>query len=136
MGMLFVLLLWGTAGVILAVAGAVVARSSVIFGGHNARNRTHVYIGTCKRCGGCAQKAQCISSPLKYLAVHVHEPARQRARDLVNTSTFVDAQGFIAEYLFEIHLFLTAVLTSTKFHGLTDPIYCKGSPLRLRPRSW
>jgi hypothetical protein len=26
-------------------------------GVHNARNRTHVYIGTRKRCGGCAQKA-------------------------------------------------------------------------------
>src|SRR5207253_1612703 len=35
------------------------------YGGHNARNRTHVYIGTRKRCGACAQKAQCTSSPLK-----------------------------------------------------------------------
>jgi hypothetical protein len=26
------------------------------YGGHNARNRAHVYIGTRKRCGGCAQK--------------------------------------------------------------------------------
>lgn len=50
------------------------------------------YIGTRKRCGGCAQKAQCTSSPLKYLAIHMHEPARQRARDLVNISAFVDAQ--------------------------------------------
>jgi hypothetical protein len=62
------------------------------YGGHNARNRTHVYIGTRKRCGGCAQKTQCTSSPLKYLAIHMHEPARQRARDLVNTAAFVDAQ--------------------------------------------
>jgi transposase len=62
------------------------------YGGHNARNRTHVYIGTRKRCGGCAQKPQCTSSPLKYLAIHMHEPARQRARDLVNTAAFVDAQ--------------------------------------------
>jgi hypothetical protein len=38
------------------------------YGAHNARNRTHVYIGTRKRCGGCAQKAQCTSSPLEYLA--------------------------------------------------------------------
>jgi Transposase DDE domain len=29
---------------------------------------------------------------IKYLAIHVHEPARQRARDLVHTATFVDAQ--------------------------------------------
>jgi len=62
------------------------------YGGHNARNRTHVYIGTRKRCGGCPQKAQCTSSPLKYLAIHMLEPARQRARDLVNTAAFVDAQ--------------------------------------------
>jgi hypothetical protein len=62
------------------------------YGGLNARNRTHVYIGTRKRCGGCAQKAQCTSSPLKYLAIHLHEPARQRARDLVGTPAFVDAQ--------------------------------------------
>jgi hypothetical protein len=62
------------------------------YGGHNARNRTHVYIGTRKRCGGCAQKPQYTSSPLKYLAIYVHEPARQRARDLVNTAAFVDAQ--------------------------------------------
>ncbi|PYX31376.1 MAG: hypothetical protein DMG77_06835, partial [Acidobacteria bacterium] len=60
------------------------------YGGHNARNRTHVYIGTRKRCGGCAQKAQCTSSPLKYLAIHMHEPARQRARDLVNTPAFAN----------------------------------------------
>jgi len=53
------------------------------YGGHNARNRTHVYIGTRKRCGGCAQKAQCTTSPLKYLAIHMHEPARQRSERLV-----------------------------------------------------
>ena len=62
------------------------------YGGHNARNRTYVYIGTRKRCGGCAQKAQCTTSPLKYLAIHVHEPARQRARDLSTTPGFADAQ--------------------------------------------
>jgi hypothetical protein len=29
---------------------------------------------------------------LKYLAIHIHEPARQRARDSVNTPAFVNAQ--------------------------------------------
>lgn len=62
------------------------------YGGHSARNRTHVYIGTRKRCGTCPQKAQYTTAPIKYLAIHVHEPARQRARDLVNTAAFVDAQ--------------------------------------------
>src|SRR5213593_4368564 len=46
----------------------------------------------CKLCGACAQKAQCSSSPLKYLAIHIHEPARQRARDLANTPGFANAQ--------------------------------------------
>jgi transposase len=62
------------------------------YGGHNTRNRTDVYIGTRKRCGACAQKAQCTTSPLKYLAIHMHEPARQRARDLANTPSFANAQ--------------------------------------------
>jgi Transposase DDE domain len=62
------------------------------YGGHSARNRTHVYIGTRKRCGTCPLKAQCTTAPIKYLAIHVHEPARQRPRDLVHTSAFVDAQ--------------------------------------------
>ncbi len=62
------------------------------YGGRSARNRTHVYIGTRKRCGACSQKAQCTTAPIKYLAIHMHEPARQRARDLFNTPAFVDAQ--------------------------------------------
>jgi transposase len=47
----------------------------------NRHGRFQVYIGTGKRCGGCAQEAQCTSAQLKYLAIHMHEPARQRARD-------------------------------------------------------
>ena len=62
------------------------------YGGRNARNRTYVYIGTRKRCGGCAQKAQCTSGPFWYLAIHMHEPARQRARDLAETPAFAHAQ--------------------------------------------
>jgi hypothetical protein len=75
------------------------------YGGHNARNRTHVYIGTRKRCGGCAQKTQCTRSPLKNLAIHVHEPARQRERDLGNTPSFVQAQRVIATLEFLQHSF-------------------------------
>ena len=62
------------------------------YGGHNARNRTYVYIGTRNRCGACSQKAQCTPGPLKYLAIHMHESARQRARELVNTPEFANAQ--------------------------------------------
>ena len=49
--------------------------------GLNVRNRAHAYIGSGKRCGACSQKAQCTSGRYKYLAIHMHEPARQRARE-------------------------------------------------------
>src|SRR2546426_3536135 len=61
------------------------------YGGRNARNRTYVYIGTPKRCGGGAPKAQCTRGPFPHLAIHIHEPARQRARDLANTPGFANA---------------------------------------------
>ena len=54
------------------------------FVGLNVRNRTHAYIGNRKRCCACSQKAQCNTGHYKYLAIHIHEPARQRARELVN----------------------------------------------------
>jgi len=62
------------------------------YGGRSARNRTYIYIGTRKRCGACSQKAQCTKGPIRYLAIHMHEPARQRARDLANTPSFANAQ--------------------------------------------
>ena len=62
------------------------------FVGLNVRNRTHAYIGSRKRCGACSQRAQCTTGQYKYLAIHIHEPARQRARDLVNTPSFASAQ--------------------------------------------
>lgn len=60
--------------------------------GLNARNRTHVYIGNRKRCGACPLKAQCTSGKYKYLAIHMHEGARQHARALVATPAFAHAQ--------------------------------------------
>jgi hypothetical protein len=60
--------------------------------GLNVRNRAHAYIGSGKRCGACSQKAQCTRGRYKYLAIHMHEPARQRARDLANTPAFASAQ--------------------------------------------
>jgi len=41
---------------------------------------------------GAPKKVQCTRSPLKYFAIHMHESARQRARDLANTPAFVNAQ--------------------------------------------
>jgi transposase len=60
--------------------------------GLNVRNRAHAYIGSAKGCGACSQKAQCTSGRYKYLAIHIHEPARQRARNLANTPAFASAQ--------------------------------------------
>ena len=62
------------------------------YGGRNQRNRTYAYIGTRKRCGACSQKAECTSGAFRYLAIHMDEPARQRARELVNTPEFAHAQ--------------------------------------------
>jgi Transposase DDE domain len=57
-----------------------------------AGNRAYAYIGTRKRCGACSQKAQCTSGQFRYLAMHMQEPARQRARDLAETPAFAHAQ--------------------------------------------
>ena len=60
--------------------------------GLNVRNRAHAYIGSAKRCGACSQKAQCTSGRYKYLAIHMHESVRQRARELAQTPEFAKAQ--------------------------------------------
>src|SRR5438093_3294754 len=60
--------------------------------GLNVRNRAHAYIGSAKRCGACSQKAQRTNGRYKYLAIHIHESARQRARELANTPEFSKAQ--------------------------------------------
>ena len=60
--------------------------------GLNVRNRAHAYIGSAKRCGACSLKALCTSGRYKYLAIHMHEPARQQARELANTAAFASAQ--------------------------------------------
>jgi hypothetical protein len=62
------------------------------YGGRNLRNRTYAYIGTRKRCGACALKTQCTGGAFRFLAIHMDEPARQRARELANTPEFAKAQ--------------------------------------------
>jgi len=62
------------------------------YGGRSLRNRTYAYIGTRKRCGACALKAQCTSGAFRFLAIHMDEPARQRARELAKTQEFAKAQ--------------------------------------------
>lgn len=63
------------------------------YGGRVYRNRAFNDIGTRKRCGACALKAQCTSAPFRSLNIHQQEPARQRARELANTPEFANAQG-------------------------------------------
>ena len=62
------------------------------YGGRSLRNRTYAYIGTRKRCGACALKPHCTSGAFRFLAIHMEEPARQRARELANTPEFARAQ--------------------------------------------
>ncbi len=62
------------------------------YGGRSVRNRTYTYIGTRKRCGACSQRPQCTSAAFRCLAIHMDEPARQRARELAKTPEFAHAQ--------------------------------------------
>src|ERR1700687_2109347 len=62
------------------------------YGGRNQRNRTYAYIGTRKRCGACALKAQCTSGVFRFLAIHMDEAARQRARESAHRHAFAHAQ--------------------------------------------
>ena len=50
------------------------------------------YIGT-RKCGRArSQKARCTSAAFHCLVIHLHEPARQRTRELANTPEFAKAQ--------------------------------------------
>src|ERR1700688_1889171 len=62
------------------------------YGGRVYRNRAFNYIGTRKKCGPCSLRPQCTSAAFRGLIIHQNEPARQRARELVNTEDFVRAQ--------------------------------------------
>jgi hypothetical protein len=60
--------------------------------GVNPRNRNHIYRATRKRCRECAQKSQCTTGHYRQIAIHVHEPARQRARERAIVPAFATAQ--------------------------------------------
>src|SRR5438477_339189 len=62
------------------------------YGGRVYRNRAFNYIGTRKKCGPCSLRPQCTSAAFRGLIIHQNEPARQRARELVNTLEFANAQ--------------------------------------------
>jgi transposase len=60
--------------------------------GINARNRTHLYYSTVKRCRDCSQKSRCTRGKYRTLAIHTCEPARQRAHALAQTPGFAISQ--------------------------------------------
>lgn len=62
------------------------------YGGRVYRNRAFNYIGTRKKCGPCLLRPQCTSAAFRGLVIHQNEPARERARELVNTPAFASAQ--------------------------------------------
>ena len=62
------------------------------YGGRVYRNRAFNYIGTRKKCGPRSLRPQCTSAAFRGLIIHQNEPARQRARELVNTPAFAHAQ--------------------------------------------
>jgi hypothetical protein len=51
-----------------------------------------MYVATRKRCRECPQKAQCATGRYRQIAIHVHEPARQRARERTKVPAFAAAQ--------------------------------------------
>jgi hypothetical protein len=62
------------------------------YGGRNDRNRAFAYIGIRNKCGPCPMKPKYTRGAFRFLAIHMNEAARQRARDLWNTPEFEHAQ--------------------------------------------
>ena len=60
--------------------------------GVNPRNRNHIYRATRKRCRECVHKSQCTSGHYRQIAIHIHEAARQRARERTTAPAFAAAQ--------------------------------------------
>jgi transposase len=60
--------------------------------GVNPRNRNHIYRATRKRCRECLHKSQCTTGHYRQIAIHVHEAARQRARERATVPAFAAAQ--------------------------------------------
>ena len=48
-------------------------------------------VGTRPKCGPCPLKPQCTRGAFRFLAIHMNEAARQRARDLWNTPEYEQA---------------------------------------------
>ena len=68
------------------------AGQALKYSGWVHRNRAYNYIGTRKKCGPYSLRPQCTSAAFRGLIIHQNKPARQRARELVNTPEFAKAQ--------------------------------------------
>ena len=55
-------------------------------------NHSHVYRATIKKCRDCPQKASCTGGRYRQIVVHIHEAARQRARERAVLPSFAAAQ--------------------------------------------
>jgi hypothetical protein len=60
--------------------------------GINRRNHTHLYYSTVKRCRDCPQKNRCTRAKYRAIAIHVCEPARQRAYARAQSPMFAISQ--------------------------------------------
>jgi DDE family transposase len=68
------------------------ARSAEVAGNSAEAKQFYTKLRQIARCGPCLQRPQCTSAAFRSLIIHQHEPARQRARELVNTPEFAHAQ--------------------------------------------
>jgi transposase len=60
--------------------------------GLKVRSRSYIYRATPKKCRDCALKMQCTGAQFKQLIVHMHDAARQRARERTKQPLFRIAQ--------------------------------------------
>src|SRR5207245_6872623 len=93
--------------------------------GINARNRTHVYYSTVKRCRECSQKSRCTRGKYRTIAIHTCEPARQRAHALAQTPAFAISQR--ARRKVEA-LFAELAATAQNLKRLVRFLSCKPTP--------
>ena len=56
--------------------------------GASRQNQGYIYRTTESQCRGCPVKKQCTPAPFRKIFVHWHEPARQVARELAETSAY------------------------------------------------
>lgn len=59
------------------------------YAGLGRRAQQHIYLSTPRQCGPCAEKSRCTRGAARKLGVSWYEPARDRARALVDSPAFI-----------------------------------------------